>query len=615
MTIRTPHVVASCLGFLAGVVVASFGYAAGYLPSLTFTAAVAVMLVLAVWEFVPTRTSDQKGTGAFSHSSCPTPSHSRRAITLIAVIAFGLGLIRFSVAAAGADGSVSAPSGRATVELEGRVIQSASTSTGRWELQLVNVVAGRRASNRDRAAAEDDQRASRHREPPTTPRPAVRLSSTTGFSRPVRVTLPSAPDPPAYGDTVRVRCLFRQPEHLRDRLTVSGTCAAFRPGDLRVLGQGGGSPTIRAILRLHRALVASVDQLLPEPAAGIVAGMVLGVRRSLDGDLLDAFRRTGVIHILVVSGFHMTFIGLRFRRWLLKLGILPRSTTAWVALAILALYVVMVGLQPSAVRGALVVVAILAADLLGRVGNPVRALLLIATAMVAVHPHTLGFDLGFQLSFAAAAALILLAPILDAWLRAAWRRAVGWLPKSPHVPEIVMTHIGWMRAWGEELRDLLAASIAASLATAPLLIGAFGTITPISPLVNIPVLLLVPLLMGFGVGLIIAAFVVPPFAIAIAWVLGVLVSALTAIVLWAQRLPGAGTMVGQADWWFVLGLETLLAIAVLLWYRDRHLHILSPFLASDLATVVSGGKNTRQFGDRGDPQPTGNEMDQKTTIV
>lgn len=576
MTIRTPHVVASCLGFLAGVAIASFGYVAGYLPSLPFIAAIAVMLAFAVWEFTPTPDAPVGAGGVSGVIGW------YRIVALIAAVAFGLGLLRFSVAATDAGRSISAPSGRETVELEGRVTRSSSASSGRWEIQLVNIVAGRRASNRDRAAAEDDQRAPRHREPPMT------------FSRPVRVTLPSAADPPAYGDTIRVRCLFRQPEHLRDRLTVSGTCAAFRPGDLRVLGQGGGSPTIRAILRLHRVLVASVDQLLPEPAAGIVAGMVLGVRRSLDGDLLDAFRRTGVIHILVVSGFHMTFIGLRFRRWLLKLGILPRSMTAWVALAILAMYVVMVGLQPSAVRGALVVTALLAADLLGRVGNPVRALLLIATAMVAVHPHTLGFDLGFQLSFAAAAALVLLAPILDAWLRAAWRRAVGWLPKSPYVPEIVMTHIGWMRAWGEELRDLLAASIAASLATAPLIVGAFGTISPIAPLVNIPVLLLVPLLMGFGVVLIIAAFVVPPFAIAITWALGVLVSALTTIVIWSQHLPGAGTLVGQADWWFVLSLEVLLAIVVLTWYRRRHLPILSPFFNAELATAVQRGADRSQ---------------------
>lgn len=588
MTIRTPHVVASCLGFLAGVAVASFGYAAGHLPSLTFTAAVAVMFVLVAWEFTPTTAS------AFASRY--------RVITLIAVVAFGFGLVRFSVTAARANGSVSASSGRATIELEGRVTQSASASSGRWELQLVNVVAGRRASNRDRAAAEDDQRASRHREPSTT------------FSRPVRVTLPSAPDPPAYGDTIRVRCLFRQPEHLRDRLTVSGTCVAFRPGDLRVLAAGGGSPTIRAILRLHRALVASVDQLLPEPAASIVAGMVLGVRRSLDGDLLDAFRRTGVIHILVVSGFHMTFIGLRFRRWLLKLGILPRSTTAWVALAILAMYVVMVGLQPSAVRGALVVVAILAADLLGRVGNPVRALLLIATAMVAVHPHTLGFDLGFQLSFVAAVALILLAPILDAWLRTTGKRAAAWLPRPPRVVGRVVARITWVRPWGSELRDLLAASIAASFATAPLLMGAFGTIAPISPLVNIPVLLLVPLLMGLGVGLIIAAFTVPPFAIAIAWALGVLVSALTTIVRWSQHLPGAGTMVGQADWWFVLSLEALLAIAVLTWYRRRRISILSPFLRMEFVKVGAGDHKASTISVQAVPS-AGEEVTQKTTIV
>jgi competence protein ComEC len=389
-----------------------------------------------------------------------------------------------------------------------------------------------------------------------------------------------------YGDTVRVQCRFLQPEHLRDRLTLSGTCTAFRSGDLQVLSRGGGSLTIRAITRLHRTLVTRVDQLLPEPTAGIVAGMILGVRRQLDGDLLEAFRATGTIHILVVSGFHMTFIGMRFRKWLLRLGILPRSTTAWIALMILAVYVVMVGLQPSAVRGALVVAAILAADLLGRVGNPVRALLLIATAMVAAHPHTLAFDLGFQLSFAAAAALILLAPILDAWLRTAGKKLAGWLP-HPRAVQDVLARVPWRHEWGSELRDLLAASIAASLATASILLGAFGTIAPISPLVNIPVLLLVPFLMGLGIIFVGAALFIPPLAFAIAWALGVLSDALIAVVRSVQHLPGAGMVIGQADWWFVLGLEALLTIAVFTWYRRRHLPILSPFLSQKIAAATN----------------------------
>ncbi|MFH1098319.1 MAG: ComEC/Rec2 family competence protein, partial [Candidatus Uhrbacteria bacterium] len=339
-----------------------------------------------------------------------------------------------------------------------------------------------------------------------------------------------------------------------DRLTLAGTCAVAIASDVRIIGRDAGSPTIAALLAFHRLMVERLDRSLAEPAAGLVAGILLGVRRALPDDVVEAFRRTGTIHILVVSGFHMSFIGLRIRDALLHSGFIPRRLALMISLALVAAFLVMVGLQSSALRGALMVAAIIAVGLLGRLANPVRVLLLVATAMVLTQPHVLAFDLGFQLSFAATAGLLLIAPIVRAWLG---RRPSWW--------------------WLDELRDLLSASVAAALVTAPLLLGAFGTLAPLTPFTNIIVLPFIPFFMGIGTILLVVALVVP-FAVApFAWAVEALSGAIVAIVGRAAALPGAQLTLGAPHAWFIVGCYVILAIAAFWWYRRRGVHVLSPF--------------------------------------
>ncbi|MBI4142271.1 ComEC/Rec2 family competence protein, partial [Candidatus Uhrbacteria bacterium] len=391
------------------------------------------------------------------------------------------------------------------------------------------------------------------------------------LERPVRITMPST-GTASYGDTVRVRCWFIPSDRPGDRITRAGRCIARSVGDLRVLATGGGSMTMRAILRFRDRLTAVVDATLPEPAASIVAGVLFGVDGRLPEDTIAAFRNTGTIHVLVVSGWQMTLIGSRFRRTLTTIG-MPRQTAILLAGFLLFGFTAMVGFSPPAVRGALTVAAFLAVDALGRVSNPLRVLLLVGTGMVAVSPHVLLFDLGFQLSFAAMAGLLLVSPMIE-------RVIADRFDRMAMLHRIAMSHIGAMLApWGRELRSLLAASVAAAIATAPFLLHIFGTVALLAPLVNIPVLLILPILMGIGAIAAGIGVLSTMLALPFAWAATTLANAMVRTVEWASALSWAPTIAYRFDAWFLVGMATIIVAVVAVWYRRRGGSILSPFAA------------------------------------
>ncbi|MDO8599523.1 MAG: ComEC/Rec2 family competence protein, partial [bacterium] len=301
----------------------------------------------------------------------------------------------------------------------------------------------------------------------------------------------------------------------------------------------------------HANLVARMRQHLVEPAAGIAAGMVLGVRRAVSDDLEEAFRKSGTIHILVVSGWHMTYIADLIRRLLRSIGIPRRIAARFCILAIVA-FTFMVGLSASAVRGALMAIALIGVGLFGRVGNPIRILLLVASAMVALHPHILGFDLGFQLTVAATVAILLIPPIVERWLPC-------------------------RRPLLRELRDLIAASVGASFATAPLLASAFGTVAVLGPLVGIPILPTVVAVMVLGILLLVASALAPIVVPPIAWALAALTSAIGWVVERSAAIPWAQLPIIRLHGWFIAGVYVLALLAVLRWYRRHGIPMLSPF--------------------------------------
>ncbi|HET7444781.1 MAG TPA: ComEC/Rec2 family competence protein [Solirubrobacterales bacterium] len=192
---------------------------------------------------------------------------------------------------------------------------------------------------------------------------------------------------------------------------------------------------------------------MPAREAALARGFVLGEDEGVDAATEEDFRRSGLAHLLAVSGENVTLLALLGSALLGALGIPLRERLLWL-LGLVAVYVPLAGAGPSIQRAAVMGAAGLVATLAGRRTSRLFALVLAAVATLAVEPG-IAADVGWQLSFAAVLGILLLAsPLRDA-LAARLGRA------------------GWRRA----LAEGIAVTVAATLATAPLVAFHFETLS------------------------------------------------------------------------------------------------------------------------------------------
>ncbi len=250
----------------------------------------------------------------------------------------------------------------------------------------------------------------------------------------------------------------------------------------------------RLRLRLDRMLSRASDP----GVYAFLSTLLLGRRELLDPDLEDAFRRTGTIHYLAISGFHVVVLAaaaLAILRWL------PLRRERSGALAALAgfAYAALTTLAPPAARAGLGLVAHALASTLRR-RPPALALLALVGLILLVLDPTVLRDASFQLSFAAVAGIVLLARRLEEGLFARWILLARFTEPR--------------RSIFAPLRSLVRRSVpvtlAATFATGPLILVHFGTLSLLAVPANLVVLpffaLLVPLgLFGAAGGLLLPA--------------------------------------------------------------------------------------------------------------
>jgi competence protein ComEC len=221
--------------------------------------------------------------------------------------------------------------------------------------------------------------------------------------------------------------------------------ARVQRSELRTLGFAGGVWELRARCRawLHRAVAAA-----GYPASALLEALLIGSREDVPPSLYDSFMKTGSLHILALSGLHVTVI------FGLVMGLLGfiRARGVRFALAALALlcYQLLAGFMPSLLRATVMILAGGAAMLLDRDREPLNALCVSGIVLLLIDPFQ-AFTLSFQLSFLALAGILLLGPVA--------RR-----PLEGRVPAAVLTP--------------LAMSVGAQAATLPLVVAQFGAWYP-----------------------------------------------------------------------------------------------------------------------------------------
>jgi len=192
-----------------------------------------------------------------------------------------------------------------------------------------------------------------------------------------------------------------------------GATAAVEVETLRLTGErrGGLAGLVDGV---RRRAESGLTQGLPDAEAALLRGMVLGQDERLEDAVRDDFERSGLAHVLAVSGQNVMLLATLVLAAGAALGIGLRARFV-LALALVALYVPLTGAGPSIQRAGVMGAAGLVAALAGRPANRWYALGLAAAVTLALNPLAAG-EPGWQLSFAAVVALLALAPPLRAAL-------------------------------------------------------------------------------------------------------------------------------------------------------------------------------------------------------
>jgi competence protein ComEC len=192
---------------------------------------------------------------------------------------------------------------------------------------------------------------------------------------------------------------------------------------------GNGRPEISRFLeKTRRRLTASIDTLFP-PWSGemrdgaVLKAVLLGERTSLDSDTIQNFRKTGLYHLLVISGLHIGLLAL-IAAFLLRHTPLGQTWRVTLLLAFLLVYALLVEQRAPTLRALLMIVVYLVARLLYREHGALNAIGIAALALLLCRPSWL-FEAGFDLSFAAALLIAGLAVPILMLTTEPYRRALG----------------------------------------------------------------------------------------------------------------------------------------------------------------------------------------------
>lgn len=321
----------------------------------------------------------------------------------------------------------------------------------------------------------------------------------------------------SYGDRLAVSCKILPPRNQADsvfhydkylaRFGVWSICSY--PKIERISGRAGNQ-AMSAILTFKQFLNSRVSELWAEPEGTLLSGVLYGARSGLPAYLIDDFSRTGVSHIVAVSGFNITIIIIVIMDLLVYLG-LVRQRAFYVIVFLTLLFVIFTGFTASAVRAGFMGIMVLTARQVGRGAKNFNVIIFTVALMQLLNPYLLIWDVGFQLSFLALIGLIYISPVLTvilskakpAWLKGRDLLRFGRKRDSSALPQNEKV---WINMIGETFIQTLSAIIA----TLPLMLYQFGTLSLVAPLSNILILWIVPWLMLLGMIAIIGSLIFFP---------------------------------------------------------------------------------------------------------
>ncbi len=352
-----------------------------------------------------------------------------------------------------------------------------------------------------------------------------------------------------YGEKITVSGVLKEPENFNTENGRSFDYINYLAKDnifytmyfpkTELISIGNGNSLKEKLFWIKGSFLQKIQEIIPEPQSSLLGGLLLGVKQSLGEDLQEDFRKVGLIHIIVLSGYNVSIIA-DFMMGLFMF--LPRMFGLFLGSISIILFAVMVGGSATIVRASIMALLVVLARATGRTSEVTRALFFAAFIMVLHNPQIVIFDPSFQLSFMATLGLIVLSPKVSEYL--------------VFIPEKFY------------LRESAVATVSTQIFVLPLLLYMMGELSLVAVIVNLLVLMFVPvtMLFGFLTGLI--AFVWVGLALPFSYVTHFLLSYELKVVELFAKVPFASVKVPYFPFWLMCGIYLIFFFVFMFYYRQ-----------------------------------------------
>lgn len=279
-----------------------------------------------------------------------------------------------------------------------------------------------------------------------------------------------------YGDVLKISGGLEAPENFsefdyQNYLAKDNIFLISRNSEITLLSRPESLNFYGHLLVFKRSFIAVIDKILSEPKSSFLAALLVGARRTLPDNLVNAFNITGTSHIVAISGYNISIISIMMLNFLAYF-FLPRRLIFWTIIISLLTFTLIAGAGASVVRAAIMGGLLVLAGREGRFYQVTNAIVFAGAVMLFFNPYLLRYDTGFQLSFLAAFGLIYLAPRFNQWFSN-------------------MTNF-----WS--FRTNLSATLSAQIMTFPVIFWEFGRVSLVATLANVLILPVIPVTMLFG---------------------------------------------------------------------------------------------------------------------
>ncbi|MBA4319962.1 MAG: hypothetical protein C0412_16300 [Flavobacterium sp.] len=304
-----------------------------------------------------------------------------------------------------------------------------------------------------------------------------------------------------------------------------------------LISSGHGNTIKNFLFEIKNSFVNNIEETISAPESSLLSGILLGAKSSIDENTTEIFRKSGLSHIVALSGYNITIVADAIMK---TLSSLPHTAGFTGGILGIILFVIMAGASSTAVRAGVMALIVILAQVTRRNYQAGRALIVAGLLMVIINPKILVFDVSFQLSFLATIAIIYVAPILK--------------NKFTIIPE----------KFG--LRDIVASTVSAQILVLPLILYKMGLLSLVALPANILVLVFMPAIMLFGFITGVLGFIWLPLSLPFAWISWTILAYIITVSEFFANLPFSSVNIS----WFSAGIMTFCYIIIAIWIIQKH---------------------------------------------